>query len=118
APGVRFEHAVYWPSTSSSMFVDARGPSTHMYSARNRPAAPTPTQLGTGGSELGSVIDTSVACGAMSLRDVLPSTMPQTRKPNGGEKLGVPGPVGSTAPARRTPDSPPLCDADMYANEA
>src|SRR5438067_1610135 len=105
-------HDVYWPMTSSSRLVAERGPSTQVYAARASPANPTPLQLGTAGSELGTVIETFGDIVTMSRRPVWPSTMPPNPMPKASEKLRVSCQVGSSVPPKRRPDSPPDSDAD------
>jgi len=107
---------VHWPIPSRPRLVAARGPSTIDHSARTRPAAPTPLQLGRGGDGLGNVYEVSIVLGSgeMSGRLVRPSTMPPNPSPKANDRCSVACQVGSIVPANLRPDSPPAADALAY----
>ncbi len=67
------------------------------HSARARPAAPTPLQLGSGGLAPGNVYDvlSVLGSGVTSGRPVLPSTMPPKPKPTASDRWRVTCQVGS-----------------------
>ena len=89
--------------------VAARGPSTNDHSARARPAAPTPLQLGSGGRRARERVRGVER--ARQRRDVgppgaAPRRCRRNRSPTASDRCRVTCQVGSIVPAKRRPSRP------------